>query len=139
MNPEIQITEDKGYLKVQVHGRDSREASLEILRRIVAACDEHNCLYVLVKAHIINKTGVMDNYDMPQIIEEAGVTRKHRIAWVDPNPETYNISYFAETVLHNRGYINVRLFRTVADGKGWLRDEITAHERRVESTEKTIS
>ena len=139
MNPEIQIAAGKDYLNVQVSGRDSREASLEVFRLIAAACDEHNCLYALVEAHLTKRVGVMDNYEIPQIIEEAGVTRKHRIAWVDLNPETYNINYFAETVLHNRGYINVRLFRTVEDGKGWLRDEITAHERRVESTEKTIS
>ena len=139
MNPEIQIAKDKGYLKVQVRGRDSREASLEMFRRIVAACDEHNCLYALVEAHLINQTGVMVNYDMPQIIEEAGVTRKHRIAWVDLNQESYNMNYFAETVLHNRGYTMIRLFKTIEDGKVWLLDEIAVHERRVKAIEKTVS
>jgi hypothetical protein len=124
VNTELQITEEKGYLMVQLTGVLSLEIVQDTMRSIVAACDENNCFKVLVEAHLTNPLGVMENYIMPQVFKEAGVTHKHKIAWVKLNAGNYEDAHFAETVLHNQGYSMAQLFRDAEEGKRWLLDLI---------------
>ncbi len=120
MNYKLSITKEKDMLYVHVTGEDSRQASLEVFSIIVKVCEEHNCYKVLVESFLDNPLDTMDGYEHPQRFEEAGITHKHRIAWVDLNPATYDSFEFAETVLINRGYTMGKLFNSVDKAKQWL-------------------
>ncbi len=73
----------------------------------------------MVLAYLENSLSVLENYDLFAMFAEVGFTLKYRLAWVDQNPDTYDSTYFAETVLKNR-FVAARLFREVEDAKQWL-------------------
>ncbi len=94
------------------------------MQQIVGACDKYECFNVLVLAYLENSLSTVENYDLSAMFTEVGFSSKHRMAWVDQNPDTFDSTYFAETVLHNRGF-SVRLFREVEDAKQWLLSDTT--------------
>ena len=104
------------------------------MQRIVGACDEYECFNVLVLAYLENSLSTVENYDLSAMFTEVGFSWKHRMAWVDQNPGTYDSTGFAETVLSNRGF-SARLFREVEDAKQWLlRDTADSHNHSLNRT-----
>jgi hypothetical protein len=73
-----------------------------------------------------NALTTMDAWRHQEIFAKAGVTRKIRIAWVDLNPDTFEITRFVETTLLNRGLVNGRLFADVREARQWLLENVTA-------------
>ena len=120
----IDIQPQGNYLLVRYRGPDSLEISRNIMQQIVGACDEYECFNILVLAYIENPLSTLENYDLAAMFTEVGFSSKHRMAWVDQNPDTYDSTYFAETILHNRGF-SARLFREVGDAKQWLLSDTT--------------
>ena len=94
------------------------------MQQIVEACDKFECFNILVLAYLENSLSTMENFDLYEMFVEVGFSRKHRMAWVDQNPDTYDSTSFAETVLINRN-IAARLFREVEDAKQWLLSNTT--------------
>ncbi|HRZ40967.1 MAG TPA: hypothetical protein P5246_08160 [Candidatus Omnitrophota bacterium] len=120
MNYKIDITFKADHLFVQVSGEDSYETTLDIVKRIVAACEQYHCYNVLGVSDMKNPLDTMDAYEFQTIFKEAGVTFKHRFAWAQLNPEAREVLKFAETVLKNRGMLNGRLFADPDEAKKWL-------------------
>jgi hypothetical protein len=123
MRDEIVIEHEGDYVHVRQYGRDSYEISLDLWRRVVAACEEHQCFNVLGENFSTDSFSMMDAYDHGKIFQIAGVTLRHRIAWVHHDPGTIEPTRFAETVLKNRGLANGYLFTNVEDAKRWLLGE----------------
>ncbi len=124
MKIDIDIQPQGNYLLARYRGPDSLEISRNIMQQIVGACDEYECFNILVLAYIENPLSTLENYDLAAMFTEEGFSSKHRMAWVDQNPDTYDSTYFAETILHNRGF-SARLFREVGDAKQWLLSDTT--------------
>lgn len=115
------IIEHKGdYIHVRHYGRDSYDISLELWRRIVAACERYHCFNILGETHTTERLSTMDNYNHIKIFREAGVTLQHRIAWVVSEPESTPDIRFVGTVLRNRGLARGGIFPRVEDAKRWL-------------------
>jgi len=134
MKIDIDIQPQGNYLLVRYRGPDSPAISRRIMQRIVGACDECECFNVLVLAYLENSLSTVENYDLSAMFTEVGFSWKHRMAWVDQNPDTYNSTGFAETVLSNRGF-SARLFREVEDAKNWLlRDTADSHNHSLNRT-----
>jgi len=123
MRDEIVIECEGDYIHVRQSGRDSYEISLDLWRRVVAACEEHQCFNVLGENFSTESVSMMDAYDHDKIFARAGVTLRHRIAWVHHDPGTIEPTRFIETVLRNRGMVNGYLFATVEEAKRWLLGE----------------
>ncbi len=119
MKINIDIKPQDDYLLVKYKGPDSPEISRQIMQQIVEACDKFECFNILVLAYLENSLSTMENFDLYEMFVEVGFSRKHRMAWVDQNPDTYDSTSFAETVLINRS-VAARLFREVEDAKHWL-------------------
>ena len=104
------------------------------MQRIVGACDEYEYFNVLVLGYFENSVSTLENYDLSAMFTEVGFTWKHRLAWVDQNPSTYDSIHFAEPVLSNRG-ISAPLFREVEDAKELLlRDTTDSHNHSLNRT-----
>lgn len=115
------IVEYKGdYVHARHSGPNSYDSSLELWKRIVAACEEHRCCNVLGESFDTNSLSTMEAYDHIRIFKIAGVTREYRIAWVNHIKETQEIMKFIENVLVNRGLAQGGLFPTVDEAKRWL-------------------
>ena len=120
MNENIKIEHMGDYVHAQQYGPDSYDASLELWQHIAATCKEHNCYNILGESFTTQALTPMEAYDHIKIFELAGITFKHRIAWVNHSKETVDSTKFAETVLKNRGLINGQVFPTVEEAKQWL-------------------
>jgi len=116
---DLDIEPQSGYLLVRYRGPTSPEISRHILQRIVGACDEYACFNVLILAYLENALSTLEKFDLAEMFREEGFSSKHRMAWVDQNPDTYDSTAFAETVLSNRAF-SARLFRDAQDAKEWL-------------------
>ena len=110
-----------GTIEVHSSGSPDRDSVARMWRDIVAACAEHQCLYILGVANFDSPLRVADAIDHQAIFLEAGVTIDHRIAWVQLNPEAMKMTQLAETVLLNRGMVNGRLFTDKYAARRWLR------------------
>ena len=116
---EIQISLKNDYILVTVRGNRNYQNSYEIFEKIVKACEKFNLFYVLVVSEMTPiSTG--DGYNHKIIFKEVGITLKHRIAWVDKNPESLKMDRFIENVLVNRGLLNGRVFGDIEFAKKWL-------------------
>ena len=120
MNENIKIEHMGDYVHARQYGPDSYDASLELWQHIVVACEEHNCFNILGESFTTKALTTLEAFDHIKIFKLAGITLKHRIAWVNHSKETVDSSRFAETALRNRGLINGHLFPTLAEAKHWL-------------------
>jgi len=120
MNKHITIEYKGGYIHARQSGPDSYEASLELWQRIVAACEEHHCFNVLGETFTTIQLSTMEAFDHIEIFKLAGVTLKHRIAWVHHSDDPNRTMEFTETVLKNRGLVHGGLFPTVDKAMEWL-------------------
>jgi hypothetical protein len=116
---DLDIQLKDGHLLVQYRGPDSPAISRSIIEQIVEACDQHQCYKTLALAYLENSLDALENYDLPAMFAKVGFNAKHRLAWVDLNPDTYDSTSFAETVLSNRGFM-ATLFQDEEKAMQWL-------------------
>jgi hypothetical protein len=121
MRDEIIIEYKDNYVHARVYGQNNYDVSLEVWRRIMAACKEHNCFNILGENFTTEELSTMDAFDHLKILEEVGLTFQYRIAWVNHVKETSRGLEFVETVVvKNRGLANGKLFPTFEEAKRWL-------------------
>ncbi|MFI4875728.1 MAG: hypothetical protein ACIALR_10340 [Blastopirellula sp. JB062] len=111
------------HIHVIGRGNVGFAASLRLWKRIVAACEEHDCYKILGEARTEETMSTIDGYKHIDIFREAGVTWKHQVAWVAEDEAKYKELKFVETVLRNRGLGHGHLFRNVDDARRWLLGE----------------
>ena len=113
------IKKEKYFILVKQAGEDSYEVSLELWKEVAKACKKYQCFNILgISDTTPLKT--MGAYDHHKIFDEAKITMKHRIAWVENNSKAIEMLLFAETVLKNRGRLNGKVFANVVEAKKWL-------------------
>ena len=108
------------YLHVQPSGDFTYQDRLDFWRKVVKTCEEHQCFDILGESSRTKPLEAMQAYDIFKVFNRAGVTRKHRIAWVAHNPSDLEPMLFTETVLKNRTFSRVKAFSDVASAKHWL-------------------
>jgi hypothetical protein len=123
MTYELTIVPMGDYLHVTASGELNYDNALDVWRRIVSACQEHGCYKVLGEQNMDNPLTTIEAFDHQKLFAEAGVTLGMRIAWVDLNPDTFEMTRFVETVLLNRGLVNGKLFTDVEEARRWLLDD----------------
>ena len=120
MRYKITIRYGSDYLHVQHTGDDSYQIALELWRRIAKACEKHQCFNILGESDTNKLLSTMDAFNHIKIFQDAGITHKHRIAWVNHNPAAKQQFKFIETVLKNRPSASGALFENIEKGKKWL-------------------
>ena len=120
MRYKITIRYESDYLHVRHTGDDSYQISLELWSRIAKACEKHQCFNILGESDTNKLLSTMDSFNHIKVFREAGITPKHRIAWVNHNPAAKQQFKFIETVLKNRPTASGGLFENIEKGKKWL-------------------
>lgn len=122
MKNEIIITFEGDYVQAIANGEKNFEYATNLFTQIVQACQEHDCKKVLGLANTSKPLRTMEAYKVAELFRELGLNHEYRIAWVELNEDSYDTTYFAETVLVNRG-MPVRLFANELQAKKWLLDD----------------
>jgi len=119
MSYKFNLTRKDEYIYGSASGEDSYQTTLEIFKEIVKACDEYECYNILVVSEMTPAT-ILEAFNIQTLVKEAGITLKHKLAWVDKNPESLEINKFAATVLVNRSLVDGKVFSDVENAKQWL-------------------
>jgi len=121
MRDEI-IVEYKGdYIHVRHYGKNNYDISLNLWRRVKAACDQYNCFNILGESYTTEELSTMDAFNHLKIVELVGLTLQYRVAWVIQEKETGKGIEFVETVVvKNRGLVNGEIFSSVEEAKRCL-------------------
>jgi hypothetical protein len=122
MEDQFEITYEGNCIKVQLQGNEDLGVASCLWPQILEACKDNDCFKVLGIAETTNPLGTMDAYNHAELFNKLGINHQYRIAWVELNPEAYEATQFAETVLKNRG-LPGRLFADVSEAKQWLLNE----------------
>ncbi|WP_040351438.1 hypothetical protein [Blastopirellula marina] len=137
MKEESVIEFSGDHIYVVGHGFFSHEQSLNLWRRIVAACQQHDCYNILGKAETRQELSTMDSFKHIKIFEQSGISWKHRIAWFAEDPGQFERLKFIETVLRNRALLNGHLFRNKEDARSWLLEDGAAPSNSNQASEST--
>ena len=114
------ISHSNSLLEVRVIGNINEIDIKKLWGAIVEACDTHNCYDILGISELDAPFSTMDAFSHHEIFTEVGVTRRHRIAWVNLDAESREMLEFTETVLRNRFKLNGGLFPSIEAAKEWL-------------------
>lgn len=120
MNYSITVTFEGEYVFAQLSGQGSYQVSLQVWQEIAQVCQQHGCFNVLGVSEMNHSMTAIQAYEHKEILKEAGITSRYRIAWVEKNPDAREIVEFVETVLTNRGMFVGRVFLETADAEQWL-------------------
>lgn len=120
MTFQLQIHPQDGYLHVVVSGTANYDNALTLWQEIVKACDQYQCYCILGEQNIAQSISIGDAYDHPQIFSDAGVSYKHRIAWVDHNANSRKTTEFIRDVLSSRHLGQGQVFADVDKARQWL-------------------
>lgn len=120
MQENIVIRFEGEYVHVIFRGGSSFEENLSLWKQVEAACKKHNCHNILGEGYSKQPLKTIGGFQYVEIFKKAGVTTKHRIAWVKHTKEGYEDLEFTETVLKNHCMLRGGLFKTVAQAKSWL-------------------
>lgn len=124
MADTLEIIPQDNYLQVIISGTSSYEKAENLWQAIAEACKQHNCFYVLGEQDVSTPISTMDAWNHQTIFEEAGITAKYVIAWVDKNPKTFEHTKFIRQVLANRHIGYGKLFSDTETAKKWLFEKI---------------
>ena len=120
---EYSIKFEDSLIQADVTGVTDYMSLSQLLRDIVAACDKHQCFDVLGISNT-RYLSMEDAYDRAAIFQAAGVTGKHRIAWVQENESSREFMRLAEAVVRNRLLLKTaRVFDSVAEARRWLAEK----------------
>ncbi len=117
---EITITHKGSYVHVNAEGLGSYDGAVDLWQQVVEACDQHQCYNILGEQYLFCNLSTHEALNYPDLFKKVGITKKHRIAWVDKNPRTREMTEFIRNVLTNRLVGNGRLFRDLDSAKQWL-------------------
>jgi hypothetical protein len=120
MEFELSITPHENYLHVDVRGIGTYENAEHLWRSVVQACEQYQIYKVLGEQYLLDSVSTAEAFDHPALFKKVGITKKHKLAWVDNNPRTRDTTRFVRDVLTNRSIGYGRLFDNVDNAKRWL-------------------
>jgi hypothetical protein len=110
----------ENYLHVDVRGMGTYENALTLWIKVAQACEQYQCFNILGEQYLINTVTTTEAFDHPALFKQAGISAKHRIAWIDKNPRTRETTEFIRDVLSSRSVGYGRLFNDIEAAKQWL-------------------
>lgn len=114
------ISYENSLINVRTSGIFDFLKAYEMWEAIVASCETNSCARVLGLSNLAEPMPTMDAYDHLSLLQSVGVTDKHRIAWVAGKPALLEKLRLAETVIRNRGSLDLRIFESVTEAQRWL-------------------
>ena len=115
----MNITVEDEFLYVHLKADNSYETSKRFWAELYDSCTKHNRKRILVVSES-EPIGTMAGYDHHKLIKDTGFTFRYCVAWVEKNPEAFEITKFIEDVLANRIIIQAKLFLHESEARVWL-------------------
>ena len=110
---------------IEVHSDGDKDLAFarRLWSEIVETIRKHDCYRVLGLANTTTPVNIIDGFDHAEMMRELGLAPRSRIAWVEPDPKSFEVVKFIETVLFNRSIAVMKVFRSERLAREWLFSE----------------
>lgn len=115
---EVEYSQD--LINVKTSGVFDYLNAYEMWKDIATTCEANNCFQILGVSMLSEPMPQLDAYDHLNLLASAGISPKHRIAWIAGKDNLLENLRLVETVFNQRSSQNVRIFQTIGDAKRWL-------------------
>ena len=123
MSYDLNIQEEEGLLRVDVAGDRTQgnlvDNAIAACKVAVQACNERGLSRILVISSATGEYPALDAYEINSKLQECGVQRGWKIAFVNLDLDSFPDMQFAETVAVNWGFFG-RVFNNEEDARMWL-------------------
>jgi hypothetical protein len=119
MQNRLVVTFEGDHVRVSADGDKDYHFQNRLWQEVTDTCEEHKCFKILGISHTTTPLEAVEGYDTARIFRELSIDSRYRLAWVETNPESRNMTEFIATVLANRG-LPGRLFDTEEEATEWL-------------------
>lgn len=120
MKLQYEISVSDPFIRVTTSGKFDWIAVHTMWKDIAANCETNNCYRVLGISMLTEPVPKSYAYEYPDLLQSAGISSNHRIAWVAERPGLLDSLRFIETVLKNRSSLTVRIFERTSAAEDWL-------------------
>jgi hypothetical protein len=128
---KYEITDQPGYLQVDVFERLSGPEGEHFLRAMAAASRKCQQSRILIDAHGSGVMTEFEYYMLIKLVEALNLECDHSIAFVDKPDEVVQLNRFGESVVRE-GELNIRAFTDASAALQWLLAEPGDHALPVE-------
>lgn len=117
-NEYIFYTKDD-YIQVHSNGVKNLDFAISMWTRVVEECEQNNIYKVLGIALTSEPLKKEEADKLLPVFKELGLDKEFKIAWVELNPEFYDICLYSEELISANG-VNVKFFYEVEHARNWL-------------------
>lgn len=123
MGYKIDYQDDAEVLRVEITGVRSNDdltsCEKKAWREVAKIAREKNLAKILVISNATGRYPTWDAYQINSSLEECGIQREWKIAFVNLDQDSFQEVKFAETVAVNRGF-NVSVFNKQENALKWI-------------------
>lgn len=120
---EYKINFRKTYIEVISEGDKDKQASAQLWKEVIKACEKHQCFKVLGISHSNNAFSSQETYDIVDHMRSLGIDGRFKIAWTESNPEALQKFNMIESIIHSKMKLPSFIFSNVEEALSWLLSE----------------
>ena len=114
------IIYDKGdYIQVHANGAKTLEFATSMWREVVKRSRTKKIFKILGIALTSDPLKKQEPNSLLPLFKELGLDQNYKIAWVELNPEFYDIILYSESLMSSNG-VDAKFFYEVGHAKAWL-------------------
>ena len=118
---DLIVREEPGFVRIKVYGQKTDDTMDCIWKEIVSESHRAASKPVLVEDYMEGSISPAHFFQLEKMVKELGLPRSFRVAVADLRTQKgYEDDRFGETVAHNLGWYQIRVFPTVQDAEAWL-------------------
>lgn len=107
------------YIQVHSNGVKNLEFAISMWTRVVEECKKNKVYKVLGIALTSDPLKKEEADKLLPVFKELGLDKEYKIAWVELNPEFYDICLYSERLISANG-VDVKFFYEVEHARNWL-------------------
>ncbi|MBT8235018.1 MAG: hypothetical protein KJO04_02400 [Bacteroidia bacterium] len=116
---EFIIYDKEDYIQVHANGAKTFEFAASMWQEVVKRCNTEKKFKILGIALTSDPLKKEEADNLLPFFKELGLDQNYKIAWVELNPEYYDIILYSESLMSSNG-IDAKFFYEVGHAKAWL-------------------
>jgi hypothetical protein len=118
---DLIVVEEPSRVRIKIYGQKTSETMDLIWKQIVGESQRSPSKPVLVEDYMEGSISPAHFFQIERMVRNMGLPRSFRVSVADlRTTRTYDDDRFGETVAHNLGWYQIRVFPTLDEAEAWL-------------------